>query len=915
MIQLLPNLSNGMLDKFGTGGVVNNSPSFFDLPKIFALMPQDGWFIAQWGQPQPVNVNNYVSNNPSTYDNLYGNAMYAWSQPGQTSAISLYQNTAALGGGDVVQIEDGSTQQAPQGQTDEADMFLSSPNIQASQSNLSNPINLSLNAKITKAITNFTSSATASEYATSGIVFSVFDIGFTLTYNGADGLPVYVGFVQIVPWQSSTTKNANYESAAVQPNVSSTFISSLLLGSGTGLPLLSSDGNATPDKLTYSINQYAYQALKAQAGNLSASQKSAFLNLANWSVGGFYFGLATNNVPQGSSTSGTPITDVAYLDSIMQVSNISLSKNPNATYNSTSPSPIPTTLDINPQISFVDVTMKTSGMADGAKYIGISQGIQYEYIYTGNDNINLTAPTSGNWYFGGGNGQTNLTAISGNNIFLASSIGSIMTGGSGNDTFIIPTTSVTTKKIQNAISNFHEGDTVTIQGVGGNGWTYTWVPGLGPDSYTGLTLVAMNTNSPGLSEQLTFSGLNINDLSHFALSIGTSGDNLSITSTTSATLPVMLFNNFSNNQAGYMLGSFSSNSLISSGGIQEKFLYSGSNTVAMYAPAGENVAFGGGLGLTILSANSGDNVFVASSGSSYLIGGTGNDLFDVPDANLTGISTWDIIQNFHAGDSVSLAGVGGAGWKYSWLVPPNSTGIQNLTLRATSVIDPGLNEYVSFVGLTMNNLCSISLTSSSVNGDLAVTNNLTGSQQTIQIAPPSFDMTKGGSIIGKLDPTIVQDLTLFTGPAKMNFLTSTGEGSLQLNGESSVMNTSRLLGVNTVFASYGGTLMTGLLGSNSFFVPDASRVGISVWDAITNFHPGDNVFLTGLLMPNWTYQFSTQNQGTSQFSGLTLDASSTTIPGLTMRLTFANLQNTDLPSVSMSAGTGAYTGSLILSMH
>ena len=145
-------------------------------------------------------------------------------------------------------------------------------------------------------------------------------------------------------------------------------------------------------------------------------------------------------------------------------------------------------------------------------------------------------------------------------------------------------------------------------------------------------------------------------------------------------------------------------------GIEAKYIYTGANSMAFMAPAGVNCEFGGGSAFTRLSAVSGNNIFIASTGGSYMLGGSGNDSFEIADANATGSTVWDSITNFHAGDSMSLAGLAGPGWHYHWTDAYGSASSPALTLQATSTTTPGLSELVTLNGLSVSNLATLSIT-------------------------------------------------------------------------------------------------------------------------------------------------------------------------------------------------------------
>ena len=59
--------------------------------------------------------------------------------------------------------------------------------------------------------------------------------------------------------------------------------------------------------------------------------------------------------------------------------------------------------------------------------------------------------------------------------------------------------------------------------------------------------------------------------------------------------------------------------------------------MAFMAPAGSNWEIGGGSAFTQLSAVSGNNIFIASTGGSYMLGGSGNDTFDIPRCQCDGV--------------------------------------------------------------------------------------------------------------------------------------------------------------------------------------------------------------------------------------------------------------------------------------
>lgn len=714
-LAVLPDAGNGLVDRFGNGLVANDAAEFFQTPGALAVLPQSQWYIAQWGQPVAINPANYTTDNPATYDPVYGNALYSWTEPDTNSAIAIYQNTTAYGGGDVYDLTGGNTNAPPSsGATDEADIFLSSP--QASNSNLSHPITLSLNAKITQSLIQFVTPALAAQYATSGTVFGTFDIGLTVNFDGADGLPSYSGFVQIVPWTSDSSALADYTNGPLDPgDASAQFITSTLLPGDPALSLLPADAGANPDTLSYHINPYVYNALVEAFVDFSQVQKAQLLNIANWTLGSVYIGPATNDAQTTSAGGGT--VEVANEAVGIQVSNIDVTTNLRASDNPAAPAQ-GSEIDSNPQIAYVDNTIGASGTADSSVYSGPISGTQDKYIYTGADNVSLTATAGENWEFGGGSGLTELTAVSGDNIFVASTGSSYMVGGSGQDMFEIPDANETGIGTWDSIENFHVGDQISLAGLGGPGWIYSWYAGLSVGGNSGLTLLATSTVTPGLHELVTLVGLSMGDLSSLRIAPAASGNGGLIITRVD---PQLQSYDLVSGVAAGLVSNATSNIV----GINAEYIYTGTDSMALTAPAGTNWEFGGGSAFTDLTATSGNNIFIASTGGSNMQGGSGNDSFMIPDANLTGNAIWDNIANFHSGDKISLAGLAGPGWSYSWTDAYGTAGNPALTLQAGSTAIPGLTELVTLTGLSMKDLASLSVShgSGSNAGALIVTHN------------------------------------------------------------------------------------------------------------------------------------------------------------------------------------------------
>ncbi len=523
---LFPEMGQGILDTFGNEGVVNYAPSYFAVPSSLASEPQSAWTIEQWNQPVTINPNDYVQNDQNASDDLYGDALYFWSEPNTSTNFAIYQNMESLGGGYVYSLTDGSS-------NDEVDFFMASPApVNYQNDTLNHPVTLSLSAKITEDSIKYANPA----FFNPSYVFATVDLGFTVTFDGAGGIAygAYSGFIQIDPFVTNSTSPVSYTSGELSPT-NNQFTDSKRFASDPGLPLLPSDSDALPDTLTYNVNNYVYYALQAAFAGYSAADQAILLNLANWSIGSFYVGLATNDITVDNS--GTESL-AASVSANLQVSNLSISTDLNSIYNPSSPVAATPIGDENPQISFYDETVGDGGLADGSTYSGIP-GIQDKYIYNGTDEVSLTAPEGQNWEFGGGTAPTTLTAISGNNILVASAGGSTMIGGSGDDTFEIPNITLGGTSAVDTIENFHPGDSIVLSGANSPGMDYSFQLNIGVSGSTTLTVVAENPTVPGLTETVVIPGLSIDDVSGLSVA-GSPGGGGSLTLSSSATPSDML---------------------------------------------------------------------------------------------------------------------------------------------------------------------------------------------------------------------------------------------------------------------------------------------------------------------------------------------------------------------------------------
>lgn len=127
-----------------------------------------------------------------------------------------------------------------------------------------------------------------------------------------------------------------------------------------------------------------------------------------------------------------------------------------------------------------------------------------------------------------------------------------------------------------------------------------------------------------------------------------------------------------------------------------------------------------GAGNDAIIVPSGTNIVDAFTGSNFLTGGSGNDTFFV-DARGGG-ATWDTINNFGAGDQVTI-------WGYvkgvstdgedpnSWYPDDGAVGFKGLTIHAKLDGTTIGNGSITFAGLTLDDRANLTVSTGSVGGN------------------------------------------------------------------------------------------------------------------------------------------------------------------------------------------------------
>ena len=182
------------------------------------------------------------------------------------------------------------------------------------------------------------------------------------------------------------------------------------------------------------------------------------------------------------------------------------------------------TLNVPANFSVLDTTTNAAFQSDGTPYSGPVAGLQSEFIYTGSDNLDVTANVPNVFiHTGSGEDAINVSQANGNNVLDGSTNSNFFVGGTGDDTFFVDDRGLSAD-IWSTFANFHAGDAATIFGITQNGFATSWVDGQGATGFTGLTL---HVTAPGVpTASLTLAGFSTADLSNGQISTswGTEAD-------------------------------------------------------------------------------------------------------------------------------------------------------------------------------------------------------------------------------------------------------------------------------------------------------------------------------------------------------------------------------------------------------
>lgn len=119
-------------------------------------------------------------------------------------------------------------------------------------------------------------------------------------------------------------------------------------------------------------------------------------------------------------------------------------------------------------------------------------------------------------------------------------------------------------------------------------------------------------------------------------------------------------------------------------------------------------------GFCAIQVAGGRNVVDAGPGSNFIVGGAGNDTFFLNGSQ--GAVTWDTINGFHPGDTVTLFGFHAGTSSFAWADVEGATGYTGRTIHADLAGNGGITASLTFAGTTATDTDGYAITTGTVGG-------------------------------------------------------------------------------------------------------------------------------------------------------------------------------------------------------
>lgn len=164
----------------------------------------------------------------------------------------------------------------------------------------------------------------------------------------------------------------------------------------------------------------------------------------------------------------------------------------------------------------LDTTTNAQIPSEGSAYTGPVANLQFQYLNTTTDGLNVTANVD-NVFMHSGSGQDALQAHGGTNVLDGGTGSNFLVGTTdGTDTFFVDDRGAPAD-IWSTVVHFHVGDAATVYGVTPQDFGLNWYDNQGATGYTGLTLHA--TAAGKATASLTLTGYTMADMSNGRISV------------------------------------------------------------------------------------------------------------------------------------------------------------------------------------------------------------------------------------------------------------------------------------------------------------------------------------------------------------------------------------------------------------
>ncbi len=358
-----------------------------------------------------------------------------------------------------------------------------------------------------------------------------------------------------------------------------------------------------------------------------------------------------------------------------------------------------------------DFTLATGGtMQDGvlSNYAGPVAGVTRQFTFTGSQSATILARAA-NTYLVGGTAGDALIAQSGRNVLDGGRGANWLVAGTGQDTFMAD---VRGGSSWNTILGFKIGDDLVLRGIDAAVIPrLEWVGLSGVAGYTGATLRI--TDAVGTVSQLTLQGLTVAEASRYTASVVADPDgtfSLQMSAPPANTPGQVAV--FADGASTATVGAFDPYTGTVAG-LRFQYVQPNDQAVTVTALASD-VLLRSGAGSDALTVFNGDNVLDAGAGSNWLVGGAGQDSFNM--TVTSGHEVWDTVVNFHAGDTITLwgfdPGLSSAAWQG---MAQGVAGYQGATLRG-GLNGTGTDFSLTIAGLTPEQGSFLVMTSGTSNG-------------------------------------------------------------------------------------------------------------------------------------------------------------------------------------------------------